>query len=330
MPNTDQNQAYQQYEPTCGVILVLGLLEAGKTTFIQNTFIKHYKSQKDNGKTCLLVFEEGEEEYDDAAIKNLGIDVYHLEQSDCNFTKLSLIEQTGKYDRAIVELNGMWNMDTFWDALPNEWGVERVITILNSETIIAENANMRQLVFDKVSTSDLVAFNRVKKDADKMPLHKLIRQITRNCEIVYQLTDNTVVEDDIVDPLPYDINADIINIENRDFAYFYRDMVENMNNYNNKKVKFLGLIGWDASLGNNTAIIGRHIMTCCEADTKYSGFVLTHDGKMKFKTGTWAIVTAKIEIKKHYAYDGVGPVFVAEKIELTPPLPKEEMVTYFY
>ena len=136
--------------------------------------------------------------------------------------------------------------------------------------------------------------------------------------------------DDIVDPLPYDINASIINIENRDFAYFYRDIVEDMDKYNNKRVKFLGLIGWDKSFGDYTAIVGRHIMTCCEADTKYSGFVMTHDGKMKFQTGMWVVITAKIEIKEHFAYDGKGPVFVCEKIEKARPLPKEEMVTYFY
>ena len=37
--------------------------------------------------------------------------------------------------------------------------------------------------------------------------------------------------DTIPDPLPYDINAEVVNIKDQDFAVFYRDMVEELDKY---------------------------------------------------------------------------------------------------
>ena len=43
------------------------------------------------------------------------------------------------------------------------------------------------------------------------------------------------------DPLPFDVNAPVIEIEDRDFAWFYRDMAENTAQYVGKTVRFKGM-----------------------------------------------------------------------------------------
>ena len=59
-------------------------------------------------------------------------------------------------------------------------------------------------------------------------LHKLVRAISRRCEIIYESTDGSFEYDEVIDPLPFDINADVIDIADRDYAIWYRDLSENM------------------------------------------------------------------------------------------------------
>ena len=46
-----------------------------------------------------------------------------------------------------------------------------------------------------------------------------------------------------------------------------------MNKYDGKTVRFKGIVARDGRLPKDTAVVGRHIMTCCEADIAYNGLV---------------------------------------------------------
>lgn len=310
-----------------GVYLFCGFLEAGKTTFISGAL---KGAELDTGeKTALLVFEEGEEEYDESALKNT--DVFVLEKSDLTVEKLTEIEKKGPYTRVFVEYNGMWDTGDFFEALPENWFVCQLMTIFDCTTVLNYNANMRQQVFDKIQYADLIVFNRYKSGEDKMPYHKLVRSISRNNEIIYENERHLVEQDDIVDPLPFDMDAPIINIEDRDYAYFYRELIENMKSFHGKTVRFLCVTAYDRSLGKSTVIVGRHIMTCCEADTKYSALVCEHNGSRVFSTGEWYYLTAKVCVTKHKAYGKEpGPVLLAMKFEKAEEPKPEDIVATFY
>lgn len=94
---------------------------------------------------------------------------------------------------------------------------------------------MRQLVVDKLSGCEMVVFNRVDPKMDIMPLHKLARAINRRVDIVYDHTDGTTEFDNIEDPLPFDINAPVIEIADDDYALFYRDITEEPQNMRVRK-----------------------------------------------------------------------------------------------
>lgn len=313
-------------EPEVGVFLFTGFLESGKTTFIKNALRSDNLGEDE--KTALLVFEEGEEEYDS---ENLGkVDLFYLEKTDLNPDSLEKIRKTGEYTRIFVEYNGMWDVGEFFDAMPDAWGISQIMLFFNCEDILEYNRNMRQLVFDKVQYSDLVVFNRYKSGEDKTPYHKLVRAITRNSDIIFENERGAVEEDDVDDPLPFDMNADIIDIEDRDYAYFYRELSENMKAFEGKKVRFKCVTAYDKSLGPTAVVVGRHIMTCCEADTKYCGIIALHDGKNVFGTGDWRIVTGRIKIGKHKVYRGPGPILVVEKFVNCAPLYGSDAITTFY
>ena len=163
-----------------------------------------------------------------------------------------------------------------------------------------------------------------------MPYHKLVRGISRNNDIIYENERREIERDDIEDPLPFDVNPPVIEIEDIYYAYFYRELTENMRAYHGKTVRFLCVTAYDRSLGKSTVVVGRHIMTCCEADTKYCGLVCEHNGSRSFTTGEWYYLTAKICVAKHKVYGGEGPVLLGLKFEKASEPEPEDVVTTFY
>ena len=104
--------------------------------------------------------------------------------------------------------------------------------------------------------------------------------------------------------------------------------MEETEKYRGKTVRFKGLVAVDKSLKKGTIVVGRHIMTCCEADIAYSGLVCRHKSDLPFQTRDWVIVTARIDIMYHSVYGQKGPVLTASRIEYAPP-PEQELATFY-
>lgn len=310
------------------VYLFLGFLESGKTKFIQETLEDPRFSSGE--KTLLLVCEEGEEEYETIRFANAeNVDLVVIDDKE-ELNEGHLAELQLKYgaDRVVVEYNGMWELNDFFNAMPEGWMINQIMTFFDARTFLNYNANMRQLVYDKMVNTQLVVFNRYNDSIDKMELHKIVRAITRRADIVYEREDGKADFDDIEDPLPFDINAPVIEIEDRDYAFFYRDLTENLEAYIGKTVKFLGIVATDKRLEATDIVVGRHIMTCCEADIQYCGLACELPEEMNLKTRDWIRITAKVEFKKHRIYKGKGPVLVAEKVIVCDP-PEEQLATFY-
>ena len=311
---------------TIPVYLFTGFLSAGKTKMIQE--ILEDKEFNDGAKILLLVCEDGEEEYDPARFWGKNVQSFSVE-SEKDLTKELLTSLTEKHktDRVMLEYNGMWQLDTLYRALPDNWFIFQQIFIADATTAENYNANMRSLVFDKLQNAETVIFNRVEGISREM-LHKLVRGVSRRANIGYEVASGDMEYDDIEDPLPFDLNAPIVAIEDEDFALFYRDLSENLNTYAGKTVKFKGMVARDKSLGKASAVVGRHIMTCCEADIAYNGLVAVFEGESTLATGEWAMVTGKIQIEAHKLYSGKGPVLYVTDVARTSP-PKKEVATFY-
>ena len=310
------------------VYLFLGFLESGKTKFIQETLEDERMESGEN--TLLLICEEGEEEYNPEkfAVKNVA--VVTLESAD-ELTLENMERITVKYgaQRVIVEYNGAWQLQQFFDAMPESWVINQMMTFFDANTFLNYNKNMRQLVFDKVQMTQMVVFNRFKGEFDKLEFHKIVRGISRRPDIVYDYLGGKPEFDDIEDPLPFDVNAPVVEIEDRDFAWFYRDMAEKAKSYVGKTVRFKGMAAVSKKVPAGYIVLGRHIMTCCEADIAYDGFAVKTNGLLNdIKTRDWLIVTAKIKYEYNSVYRTQGPVLIAEKLERAEP-PEERVATYY-
>lgn len=309
------------------VYLFSGFLDAGKTKFISETLADPRFESKE--PTLLLLCEEGEEEYDTSAYKG-GKTVIEVIDEEEALTKelLGMLQKKHGATRVIVEYNGMWQLTSFYNAMPDDWIIYQEFMLMDSTTAVAYNNNMRSLVVDKLKDAELVIFNRFTESTDKIALHKIVRGISRRADIAYEFTDGSVAYDDIEDPLPFNIDDAVINIEDRDYAIWYRDMTEELPKYDGKTVKFKGIVAKNGDMPKGSFVIGRHVMTCCADDITYSGLVCDWSGADTLNQRDWIIITAKIELKKHKMYGKKGPVLTVLSVVRTSA-PQQELATFY-
>lgn len=309
------------------VYLFTGFLEAGKTRFIAET-MRDPNFNDGKRKYLIIQCEEGEEELDPEDYgANVSLATFDEEQR-ITPDRLSALQKRAGADIVIVEYNGMWNLDTLYNALPEGWMVYQEVMIVDSQTAITYNANMRQLMVDKLTGCEMVVFNRTTPETDKMPLHKLVRGVSRRANICYEDMAGEIEFDQIEDPLPFDINAPVIDIKDEDFAIFYRDMTEEFPKYNGKTVRFKGIVALDSALGKSQFAVGRHIMTCCADDIAYRGVVAKGTLGKSLKTRDWVIVEGKLHEENSPIYRGRGPVLTVTKLEFSEK-PEQEVATFY-
>ena len=309
------------------VSLFTGFLEGGKTTIIQESL--NDQNFNSGEKTLVILCEEGIEGLDASKFWGQNVSVVSIDSEE-EFTKEKLLQFTKnkKLDRVIVEYNGMWLLDTFYKNIPETWGIYPNMMFADANTFIADNNNMRQLVYDKLKDAEMIVLNRTPSDIDKEEIHKIVRGVTRRAAIVYDYPDGHVEYDEIEDPLPFDVNADTIEIADEDYALWYRDMSEELDKYNGKFIKFKGIAARDPRLPSNSVILGRHVMTCCVDDIQYSGMICIMKEECKIKTRDWVTVKGKLKIEPHKLYRNRGPVLYIESTEFAVP-PKQEVATFY-
>ena len=308
------------------VYVFTGFLDSGKTKFIQETL----EDPRFNAgeRTLLLVFEEGEEEYDFSAYPHQNVFMEVLDQQTVTQKELQALAKKYKAQRVVAELNGMQLVGDLYSRFPEGWVVAQEVMFADSTTFMAYNANMRNLVMDKLVGGQMVVFNRLTPGADTMPFHKLARAANRRIDILYDYTDGTTAFDDVIDPLPFDINAPVIEIKDEDFALFYRDVTEEAEKYQGKTVQFKGQVAMLRRDRNNMFAPGRFVMTCCADDIQFCGIPCKFAESKSLEPRSWVTVKATISAEKHVLYQGeLGPVLTAITVEPAQPA-SEDVVTF--
>ena len=296
------------------VYVFTGFLDSGKTKFIQETF----EDPRFNAgeRTLLLAFEEGEEEYDFSTYPHQNVFLEVLDQATVTTKELAALAKKHKVERVVAELNGMQQIGDLYMRFPEEWVVAQEVMFADSTTFMAYNANMRNIMMDKMVGAQMIVFNRMEKGADVMPFHKIARAANRRVDILYDYTDGTTQFDEIEDPLPFDINAPVIQVKDEDFAIWYRDVSEEPQKYDGKTVRFKAQVAMLKRDKDNMFAPGRFVMTCCVDDIQFCGIPCRYAGSKTLESRSWVMVTARISAEKHRLYKGdIGPVLTAITVE---------------
>ncbi len=308
------------------VYVFTGFLDSGKTKFIQETL----EDPRFNAgeRTLLLVFEEGEEEYDFSTYPHKNVYMELPDQQTVSTKELQALAKKCRAQRVICELNGMQLVGDLYTRFPDNWAVAQEVMFADSTTFNAYNANMRNLMVDKLSGAQMVVFNRLPKGTDTMPLHKVARAANRRIDILYEYTDGSSSFDNVEDPLPFDIHAPVITLNDEDYALWYRDVTEEPQKYAGKTVRFRAQVAMLRRERDKMFAPGRFVMTCCVEDIRFCGVPCRYAQSASLSSRSWVEVEATVSAEKHPLYQGdVGPVLTA--LSVSPAEPAAEEVCTF-
>lgn len=307
------------------VYLFTGFMDSGKTSLIKDTI---FENDFANGSKGLIIMcEDGDVEYDMDKLKAANIQVAEIDSED-EFTAAKLNELNMQYlpEQVFIEYNGTWGIDKIIEAeLPKGWVIVQSLATVDSTTFDLYMNNMRAMMQEQVFASDVVIFNRTDDDTDRGHLRRTIKNINRKAQIVYERKDGTI--DERPEELPFDINQDVIELSDADYAIWYMDAMENYKKYDGKVVKFLALVYNHDKLRKGVMVPGRFAMTCCIEDVTFIGFKCKYEDESSIPHKSWITITARVHVEFAREYKGKGPVLYPVSIEPAEK-PQDELV-YF-
>lgn len=332
------NEKYDLDDDAIPVFLINGFLEAGKTEFIKYTMEQEYFQTE--GKTLLICCEEGDTEYAPELLKAHNTELVYLnDMRELNRAKLEEYEVAINPERIIIEWNGMWNQDelfvgptsevvlaeeqgrapAFEVTLPDNWVIYQVITIMDGSTLDLYLNNMKALMGPMLRNSELAIVNRCDGIADEklVEFRRKIRAMGRDAVIILEDKNGEIPQDMLEEDLPYDLNAEVIQIKPEDYGVWFIDCMDNPQRYEGKTVEFSAMVLKRKQMPADVFIPGRMAMTCCEADMTFLGFVCHSKEAAALNTKDWVKLRAKIGIEYQKEYHGDGPVLYAESVAHT-------------
>ena len=307
------------------VYLFTGFMDSGKTSLIQETLFENEFG--DGSKGLLIMCEDGEKEYNEDKLKTVNFRLTTIEEEE-DFTDDKLQSLNDEYlpEQVFIEYNGTWGIDKILEAkLPEGWVIVQSLATVDSTTFDLYMNNMRAIMQEQVFASDVVIFNRTDDDTDRGRLRRMIKGINRRAQIVYERKDGTI--DERPEELPFDINADIIELSDADYGIWYMDAIDNYKKYEGKKIKFLALVYNPDKLKKGIMVPGRFAMTCCVDDITFIGFKCKYEKENELPHKSWINITAEVHVEFAREYKGKGPVLYPISIEPAEK-PADELV-YF-
>lgn len=307
------------------VYLFTGFMDSGKTSLVEETLFENQFG--DGAKGLIIMCEDGEKEYDLEKLKTINFQVTSIDSEE-EFTEEKLNELQKEYnpEQVFIEYNGTWELGKFIDmTLPTGWVVVQSLATVDSTTFDMYINNMRAMMQEQVFGADVVIFNRTDDNTDRGKLRRQIKNINRKAQVVFERKDGTIDERPI--ELPFDINADIIDLSDADYGIWYMDATENYKKYDRKKVKFRALVYNPEKSKKGMFVPGRFAMTCCVEDITFIGFKCKYDDSKSIEHKSWIDITAEIRVEFAREYKGKGPVLYP--IEITPAEKPEDELVYF-
>lgn len=304
------------------VFLIDGFLEAGKTRFIKFTMQQDYFLTE--GKTLLIVCEEGEEEYDSELLSETQTVAVFVDGLD-ELTPESLkeLERLHEPERVLIEWNGMWNLKDL--LLPKDWDLYQQIMLIDCTTFELYLNNMKPLVGAMVRGAEMIIMNRCDGNEKLDSYRRTLKGMNPSVQVIFEDSEgeiNEISEED----LPYDVNAQVIQVSPEAYGIWYIDMLDKPSRYRGKTVEFTAMVLKAPEYPKNYFVPGRMAMTCCEADMTFLGYMCKARNARLLESGQWVHVKAKVEYEYSPEFEGDGPMLYAESVE--PGEPIKEIVQF--
>lgn len=310
------------------VYLMTGFLESGKTSFILETLNDREFSKGE--KTLVIACEQGEVDYDEKILKVSKSVVEYIEnEEDFNPENLTALIKKHKPSRVMLEYNGMWSLRDMAQKAPKDWIFYQIFMFVDHTMFDVYMNNMRQLLSDNIAIADIVIFNRCEQGkVDKKRLRRTLKALNPRIDMMFEYMNGEVEQGfQGDDEMPFDVNADPIDVIHDDFGLWYVDIMSNSKRYKDRNVKVRGMVFRAKPVPKGYFVISRRAMTCCADDIQVVGILVKYPDESKLKDGDWVEVTGKVVGEKQEAYKGVGPVILAKSVNPTEKADSE--LVYF-
>lgn len=306
------------------IYLFTGFIESGKTTVIKDTLMQ--PDFVEGAKTLLILCEEGEEEYDYDYFKENQIDLVIIEEQEkITETWLQSLDIQHEPDQIVIEYNGTWDIDKILEVrMPKGWAMAEIISTVDASAFEMQLKNMRTMIMEQIFDSDLIIFNRCNENTPKANFRRIIKAINRKAQIIYEL-ESGEIDNSMKDILPFDTEKNQILIEDDDYGIWYLDAFDYPEKYINKELMFKAIVYRGENIGAKSFIPGRFVMTCCEDDVSFFGYLCKIDQEMNVKHRDWVQVTVEFKFEYVKEYKKEGPVLYLKHIEPAEK-PMEELV----
>lgn len=247
------------------IFIVNGLIESGKTTLIKE-IIENNEDYHDDS-TLLIVCEEGEVEYDKSWLQKYKVRIAYVDsQDELTAEYIEALDMMHQPTRIVIEYNAFYNIDEQY--FPKYMAVYQQITIIDASNFSVYFNNMRQIFNNLVKYSSLVIFNRCDGIKELASYRRSIRAFNQQCQVGFEGSDGRLTAM-LDEDLPFDISKDTIILEEEDYPIWYMDCFDNYEKYFDKTIKMKTFV---RDILENSIVIGRNVMTCCEDDIQFLGY----------------------------------------------------------
>ncbi|MCR5229978.1 MAG: hypothetical protein K6D03_07610 [Solobacterium sp.] len=278
----------------CPVYLFTGFLDSGKTTLIKDT-MNDVQFMEGVERTLILCFEEGETEYDEAYLREHKAFVEYMDDiSELTDEKIRELDTVYHPDQVFIEYNGSQPVEEkLLNGMPNYWPVVQILSTVDATTFDSYIVNMRSMLFEQLRWSDVIICNRCWPDMNVRGMRGNIKAINRRAQIFYEGEFGAEVKFSR-GTLPYDINAEVIDINDDDYGIWYMDCLEDPMKYDGKKIILRGMYAENIPGYKQSFVMGRRAMVCCAADTSLCGITVTGVKIWEMKIGDWVEVEGNL------------------------------------
>ena len=278
------------------------------------------------GVTLLILCEEGEVGYSKEYLKEREMVLLKIDEFDqLNPTFFKNCEKNYHPAQVVIEYNGMWKLEALLSIkYPKSWELQGVYSTVNGLTLDMYLKNMRNILIEQLTESELIVVNRCPKEVDRSGFRRALKVQNPMAQLIFEGTDGRIIQPSKED-LPYDVKGDRIQIESEDFGIWYVDAYDHPKLYLHKEVEFVAQAFRPKGMEDNMFVPVRKIMTCCAEDLKFYGYPCKSEQPIVFKKGEWVRVLARFEYEQAVAFGNEQPVLYL--IDLKPAeRPKEDVV----
>ena len=276
------------------VYLFTGFLDSGKTTLIKDT-LSDPNFMDGVDRVLLLCMEQGEVEYDEKFRDEHHLYVeYFDEVKDLTVDRLLELDTIYHPSMVMIEWNGTVPLnDDLLMHLPEHLPLVQILTTVDANTFELYINAMRSMLFEQLRYSDTIIVNRCTEDTNARMLRGNIKAINPTAGIFYEgnFGEPVNMKQGL---LPFDLDAPVLDIKDEDYGLWYMDAAENPEKYAGKTVILRGFYAEKLPNYNQTFILGRKAMVCCEQDTNLCGITVTGVKIWEMNIGDWVEVEGEL------------------------------------